>query len=347
MLGLSAATACEDKKAAKPAEGGDSGAPKAASHGDKSIVEALQAEGSAMAQQGPPETGVFPPGGADRELKVGDPPKFSLGLKGQDPKVQLMPPPAKPAKKLEGKIEVSVQTGPRSAMPTVELTLVADPSDKPADPATAAPAVNEFIVKTMSSKLGADQPGQLPPGADKLIAKARGSRFTIQVLPGGSGKVTSVEPSKELDESLALVVRAASDAFTFAFGQYPTEPVGKDAFWMVTTREQYAGLDAVVYRMYKVVEAKPDHVMLDVQVKRLVSPGQLAMPGIPPHHVEQFNDTVTGRVEVLPSDTSNIHADLTDTIIAGLTPEGAAAAQAQGQHMGIQMQIKTRVALGR
>ncbi|HEX4338646.1 MAG TPA: hypothetical protein VH062_22225 [Polyangiaceae bacterium] len=344
-LGL-AVVGCEDKKAAK-AEGADAGPPKPAVHGDKNIVDALQAEGSAMAQQGPPETGVFPPGGADRELKLGDPPKFALGLKGSEPAVTFVPPPAKPAKKLEGKVEVSVQTGPRSAMPTVELGLTTEFADKSADPATPAP-LTELLVKATSSKLGADQPGQLPPGADKLIGKARGSKFTITLLPNGSGKVTSIEPAKDLDESLSLIVRAASDSFDFAFAQYPTDPVGKDAFWMVTSREQYAGLDAVVYRMYKILEVKPDKVLLDVNVKRLVSPGRLALPGIPPHHVDEFNDTVTGRIEVMPSDTSNIHGDLTDTILAALTPEGAAAqAQAQGQKMQIQMQIKTRVATGR
>jgi hypothetical protein len=107
-------------------------------------------------------------------------------------------------------------------------------------------------------------------------------------------------------------------------------------------------MDAIVWRMYKVLEAKPDGVMLEVNVKRLVSAGQLGLPGLPPHHVDEFNDNVTGQIEVLPSDTSSVHADLTETIVAGIAPEGAAAAaQTQGQRMGVQMQIKTRVASGR
>ena len=50
---------------------------------------------------------------------------------------------------------------------------------------------------------------------------------------------------------------------------------------------------------------------------------------------------------MLPSDSSNIHAELTETVVAGLVPEGAAATQNQGQRMAMQMQIKTRVATGR
>lgn len=335
--------ACEDKKTQKPAEGQDAGLARPVAHGDKTIADAVRAEGSAAAKQGPPESGVFAPGAADKELKIGDPPKFVMGLQGSTPQVQLNPPPAKPAKRLEGKVEVAIQTGPRSAMPTIELGLTTEPPEK-TEPAASGPL--ELFVKATSAKLAADQPGQLPPGADKQIGKLRGSRFKLEVT-NDSARVAALEPAKDVDESLQLVLRAASDAFAFTLQPVPTVPVGKDGFWMVESRETYAGMDAIVYRMYKVKEAKPDGVMLEVNVKRMVSPGQLGFPGIPPHHVDEFNDNVTGQIEVLPSDTSSIHADLTDTIMASLAPEGAAAAQAQGQHMGVQMQIKTRVATGR
>jgi len=342
-----AVVGCEDKKAPKASEGADSGAPRAGSHGDKNILEAVQAAGSAAAQQGPPETGVFAPGAADKELKHGDPPKVVLGAKGSEPLVQLVALGTKPAKKLEGKIEVAIQTGPRSAMPTIELGLAADAPEKAADPeAPSAPV--ELVLKATAAKLAAEQPGQLPPGADKTIGKARGSRIKLEVLPTGAGHVKSVEPSKELDESLALVVRAAGDAVAFAFQPYPSEPVGVGGYWMVTSREPYGGLDAIVYRMFKVLEVKPDSVTLDVNVKRFVSAGQLTLPGLPPHHVQEFSNNTTGRIDVLPKDTSQIHAQLTDMMGASLTPEGAAAqAQAQGQRMQMQIQVKTRLALGR
>src|SRR5262249_50601312 len=105
-LGLLAAAGCEDKKAPKPAEGADSGAPRAGSRADKNIVDALRAEGSAQAQQGPPETGLFAPGAADAQMKIGDPPKVVVGAKGATPGVQLVSQPAGKGKKLEGKIEV-------------------------------------------------------------------------------------------------------------------------------------------------------------------------------------------------------------------------------------------------
>ena len=337
---------CEDKKTEKPAEGGDAGALRKSSHGDKNILEAAQAAASAAAQQGPPETGVFAPGAADKELKLGDPPKVVLGAKGAPPLVQLVALGTKPPKKLEGKVEVAIQTGPRSAMPTIELGLTTEAVGKPAEPGASGPV--EVTLKAATAKLAAEQPGQLPPGADKTIGQARGSRIKLEVLPNGAGHVKSVEPAKDLDESLALVVRAASDAVAFAFQPYPAEPVGAGGYWMVTSREPYGGLDAVVYRMFKVVEVKPDSVTLDVNVKRFVNKGQLTLPGLPPHQVEEFSNNTTGRIEVLPADTSQIHAQLTDMMGAALSPAGAPAqAQAQGQRMQMQIQIKTRIALGR
>src|SRR4051794_31336345 len=155
LCALSLATfACEDKKTQKTAEGSDAGPPRPASHGDKTIVDALKAAGSAAAQQGPPETGVFAPGAADKELKLGDPPKVVLGAKGSEPLVQLVALGTKPAKKLEGKIEVAIQTGPRSAMPTIELGLAADAPEKAADPAAPSAPV-ELVLKATAAKLAA------------------------------------------------------------------------------------------------------------------------------------------------------------------------------------------------
>ena len=338
---------CEDKKTQRQTEGADSGAPHAGSHGDKNIIDAVQAVGSAAAQQGPPESGVFAPGAADKELKLGDPPKVVVGAKGTAPFAQFVAVGTKPSKKLEGKVEVGIQTGPRSAMPTIELALATEPPEKPADPA-APPGPVELSVKTISAKLAAEQPGQLPPGADKPILKMRGSRIKLEVSPNGAGRVKNVEPSKDLDESFVLVLRAASDALAFAFQPYPSEPVGAGGFWMVTSREPYAGLDAVVYRMFKVVEVKPDSVMLDVNVKRFVNKGQLTLPGLPPHQVEEISNNTTGKLEVLPTDTTQVHAQLTDMMGAALSPQGAPAqAQAQGQRMQMQIQVRTRLALGR
>src|SRR6201999_2686888 len=106
-------------------------------------------------------------------------------------------------KRLEGEVEVAIQTGPRSAMPTIELGLAVETPDK-TEAAASGPLA--LFVKTTSAKLAAQQPGQLPPGADKQIGKLRGSRFKLEVT-NNSGHVTALEPAKDVDESLQLVLR--------------------------------------------------------------------------------------------------------------------------------------------
>ncbi len=230
-------------------------------------------------------------------------------------------------------------------MPTAELSLSLETAERGVEPA-APPAPLEVIAKVTSAKLAAEQPGQLPPGADRQIAKAKGSRIKLEVAPSGAGRIVGIEPAKDLDASLSLLVRAAADTLVLSFLPYPTEPVGAGAFWMVTSRETYAGLDVVVYRMVKVQEIKPDRVVLDVSTKRFVAAGQVSFPGVPPHQVQEFSGNANGRMEVIPSDTSSVHAELTDVLLANLTPQ-AAAASAQAQKMGLQIQVRTRLAVGR
>src|SRR5260221_11188292 len=102
-VGLIAAPGCEEKKAPpKPASEGADGGALRPSKVDKSIVEALAAAGSAAA--GPPESGVFAPGAADREIKPGDPAKLSLGGKGSGATRRPLAGPPRPGRKPGGKV---------------------------------------------------------------------------------------------------------------------------------------------------------------------------------------------------------------------------------------------------
>jgi hypothetical protein len=346
LCGLLGAAACEDKKAAtKPAEGADSGAPKPNSRADKNIVDALRAVGSARASEGPPENGVYAPGAADALMKIGDPPKVVVGSKGAAPGVQLQSPVPGKGKKLEGKVEVGIMLGQGRALPTVEFALSLDSPGKPADPA-APPAPVELTAKVTGAKPAQEQLGQLPAEIAGALTKARGSKIKLEVLPNGFGRIAGVEPSKEFDPQLAILVRSGADTLAFAFLPYPTEPIGVGGYWMITSREPYEGLDTMVYRMFKVLDIKPDRVELEVNVKRYVAGGQLDLAGLPPNQLAEFSGNVSGRMEVMPSDTSQIHADLTDILAANLTPTDPAAAKG-GQRLGLQLRMKTRLALGR
>jgi hypothetical protein len=346
-LGLGLAPGCDDKQAQKKPEIEKSdGGPPHSSGVDKNIAEAVAAvaggNGSPSAS-GPPASGVFAPGTADREIRAGDPPKLVVGGKGSGPTVQFVTGLPKSGKKLEGQVEVSVQTGPRSAMPTIDL-LFSFESPPPNAGATEAPAGPvELVGRVLASRLAKDQPGELPPGLDQQIARARGSRVRFELGPNGTGRVAGVDVSKDFDESLGQVVRSASDGLSLAFLPYPAEPVGVGAFWMVTSRESFAGLDVVSYRMMKLDKIEGPRATITVNTKRYVAGGQLGFAGIPPHQIVEFTGTTTGQVVVPVSSPSALVGELADAIAAGLVAQQSP--QGQPGRLAIQLQIRTRFSL--
>lgn len=356
VLAAALGTGCEDKQAQKKpeAEKSDGGPPHAAGV-DRNIAEAVAAvaggKGSPSGAGGPPESGVFAPGAAEHEIRPGEPPRVVLGGKGSGPTVQFVTGAPKSGKKLEGQVEVSIQTGPRSAMPTVDLLLSFEPSAPKAAPADAPPgstpgsppALSELIGKVTAARLAKEQPGELPPGLDQQIAKARGSRIHFELGPSGTGRVVGVEVAKEFDESLAQVVRSASDGLALAFLPYPTEPVGVGGFWMVTSRESFAGLDVVSYRMMKLEKIDGPRATILVNTKRYVAGGQVAFAGIPPHQVVEFQGTTTGQVVVPVTNPAALQGELADAIGANIVAQQSP--QGPPGRLSIHLEIRTRFAL--
>ncbi|HVU02858.1 MAG TPA: hypothetical protein VHE30_13955 [Polyangiaceae bacterium] len=341
FLSLLALAGCEkSEKKAETHEGGDAG-EKHVSGADKDILEAVAAAASPGAPgtpgAGPPPSGVFPPGAADHEIRPGEPPKLALGGKGSGPTIQFAP--AIPKKKLEGQVEVSVQTGPRSAMPTIDLLVSFDPPAKPA--ADAPPGPLTMTGRVTASKLAKDQPGDLPPGLDAQIAKARGSRFELALSPTGGARFTTVEVAKDFDTELGQVVKSATDSLSAVLGPYPSEPVGEGAFWMVTSRETFAGLDVVVYRMTRLEKIDGTNAIISVSSKRYVAGGRLGFAGLPPHQLAEFSGTTQGKLAVPVAAPYAASGEFQDVIMAGLD------AQQNGQQgrLSVHLEIRSRVAL--
>ncbi|HEX7669987.1 MAG TPA: hypothetical protein VF395_10400, partial [Polyangiaceae bacterium] len=149
--------------------------------------------------------------------------------------------------------------------------------------------------------------------------------------------------SKDFDESLGQVVRSASDGLSLAFLPYPTEPVGEGAFWMVTCRETFAGLDVVSYRMMKLEKIDGPRATISVNTKRYVAGGQVGFAGIPPHKVVEFTGTTTGKVVVPVANPSALQGELADVIVANI--EAKQAPQAPPGRLAVHLEIRTRFAL--
>jgi hypothetical protein len=340
LAALSAVVACKSEQTDASTEtkaGADAGVIRPPGV-DKNLAEAITAvAGNGAETSGPPPTGVFGPGAADKELKTSDPPKFTLGNKGAGPTVQFGPPAVKAAKALAARTEVSVRTGPQSAMPTLDLNFSVEP-EKPAADAPPGPLLAN--VKLVSGKLGKDQPGQIPPEVAQQAAKMKGSKAQLELGQSGAAKVKSVELAKDNDDSLALVLRPATDAISLAYMPYPTEPVGVGAFWLVTTREDYYGLDVVSYRMVKLEKIDGNKAGLSINTKRYVAGGQLALPGLPAHKIVEFSGGTQGQYLVPVADTALVQGQLTDVLQLNATVPSAPKGR---DRVGLQLQMQTTV----
>src|SRR5262249_49120670 len=126
LAGLSFALAlgCEkkgDEHHEESAVASDAGPSKVSDEPDldKAVASVEAAKGGANGNagpDGPPPTGIFDPGGADKTLAKGAPAVFTLGGDGSEPRVQLGPTP-KPGSKRSGTIEVATQSGEQGAIP--------------------------------------------------------------------------------------------------------------------------------------------------------------------------------------------------------------------------------------
>jgi hypothetical protein len=343
---LAAAPACEEKSKsdAKPAPSAktDGGAP----HGggvDKNIAQAVAeiAGGNGPGGSGPPANGVFAPGAADKEIRAGDPPKLSVGGKGDGPTVSFA---VGSKKKLEARVVVSVQMGPRSALPTVELSISQEVAP-PAESEEKAPTVAETTLRVSGAKLSSEQPGELPPGLDKQISKLKGSKYHFVVAPNGAGRLVGIEVQKEADPGLATILETAGDTLSLAMLPYPTEPVGAGAFWMVASRGTFFGLDTVAYRMMKLQKIENDKATINVSTKHYVVSGQLGFPGLPPHKIGEFNQTGTGSLVVPVAQPSGVQGENSEVLLANLVSNGQASPQGipAGQQLPIHFELRTKI----
>jgi len=346
-----ALAACEDKSQseAKPAASAkaDGGAPRSSGI-DKNIAQAVAevAGGKGPGASGPPAAGVFAPGAADKEIRSGDPPMLALGGKGEGATVTFAGGPAK--KKVDAKVMVSVQMGPRSAMPTVELSVTqeANAAGESADEKPAAPT--EATLRVVGAKLSSEQPGELPAGLDKQIAKLKGSKYHFVLGANGAGRLAGIDIPKEADSGLATILETAGDTLSLAMLPYPTEPVGAGAFWMVTTRGTLFGLETVSYRMMKLQRVENDRATISMSTKHYVVSGRVGFQGLPPHKIGEFNQTGNGTIVVPVAQPSSVQGENTEALLANLVSDGQAGPQGipPGQQLPIHFELRTKIAPG-
>ncbi|HEX6275291.1 MAG TPA: hypothetical protein VFZ53_19760 [Polyangiaceae bacterium] len=291
---------------------------------------------STSTTDGPPPTGIFEPGAADREAKLGSAPKITLGGNGSEPRVTLGPSQPKPGWKTAGSMQVVLQPpDPRQpALPVqVALTLEAQ-KPKAGDAGAEAQPVADAVAVTARVKSAEIVATGIPQELAARIAALKGAKIEYLVAPDGSGSGYRYDLPAGAND-LVDYLRALSDTLALVTLPTPNVPLGQGGFWMTTTREGVYGLDLVTYRMVKVEKLEGDQATLSVSTKRYAASDRFEFAGLPsdvPRELLEFDAKSDGRLEIKAGAPFPSGGEIGSLLAAKLgTPERAMMLQVQSR----------------
>lgn len=221
---------------------------------------------------GPPASGIFEPGQADKELAVGATPKVALGTDGGQPRIDLSVTP-KVGAKWSASLDLNLQLDPQAPPLPLALKLAVEVTrGKSAD--SGAPLVLSWRVTDAALSAAARAPGD----AAAVFGQLKGSKVEFDLYPNGVVTHPRTDTTKVQSPDVAEIVRSLADVLATLVLPRPASPMGPGAAWMVTNRDPFMGLDLVTYRMAKIDTASPDEAMLSVMIKRYSSSNAFNTP---------------------------------------------------------------------
>ncbi len=353
-LGLGAA-ACQKDREDSAEQAVPSAEPKSAAV-DPNLAKAVAAAsasqpgaGPAAQGEGPPPSGVFGPGQADQKIKRDAMPLITVGALGGTPKVSLAARQPQPGGKHSAAVQLSLQVGAsRTPLFNFGLSLEAA-KPKPKDDtqvgaAAGTPPGVEVLARIMASEIDATQASRVPEHERKMVAKLKGGGVRFRTASDGASTGFSVEMAKGADPGLQHTVDALAEVLSTIALPVPSEPVGPGAYWMVTSRDTVAGIDAVTYRMIKVEKVQDSRVVLEMDVKRYAASSAIDPRGVPPDlgsvELARFQATGKGTLVLQPGVLLPVDGRYSSELSAF-----ASAAKAPGQHLPI-AQIRLTVQVG-
>ncbi len=342
-----------DKHEAQPEKDTPSDAGTKAPADDEPDLAAAVASaraGRAMADNtpaagGPPPSGIFGPGEADKALAKGAPASLTLGTDGGEPRVQLGA--LKAGAKLANTITISSQSDPQQGPIPITFAFSLEVQKPKTDSDAGASAPLSVSVKVTGASINA--PG-VPPELNAAIGKLRGSRVDFRVGPEGAGTGFHVEAPKGVDPAFKDSLQGLADTLALLVLPYPSKPVGLGAYWMVTSRDTLIGLDVVTYRLVKVEKVDGASVMVSVNTKRYAASSAFDVPGLPPeapHSMGEFRAQAEGKLELAAGEAFPRNGDFQSLLAAALgdapPPSQNPAAPKPQRPM---VQVQTRVMIG-
>lgn len=294
-LGSACLVACEDKPKTQPkaeVDAGPVGRPV-----DPNLAKAVAAASANMpvaaATNGPPPTGVFPPGEAEKRLGKTGLPGVELGNEGSGTKINLaeaMLP--KPGAKQTLQVQLSFQPGPRvpPVITSFELAFEALKPKAPAGEAAkaeegaapSAPQPVDVVVKFTKVSPGPGVVGELA----KRLGELKGTKISYQLAANGGAMGMTLELPKNASLDVEDLARGVAENLMVGLIAYPTKPVGEGAVWMASSRDPHQGVDGVAYRMVKLSGLEGDggpgtKFELEINSKFYAADSSIKRPGIP------------------------------------------------------------------
>ena len=121
---------------------------------------------------------------------------------------------------------------------------------------------------------------------------------------------------------------AAADALDAVLLTFPSEPIGKDGFYLSTARTRFLNTDVVAYQMVKVLSVAEQQVELDVTTRRYVVGKQLGVPGLEGTQVVQFQSNDKVQLAIVPQGRYPVVATVQQSTVALVeAPQGKAPFQ--------------------
>lgn len=305
-------------------------------------VAAARNNPAANTAGGPPPTGIFGPGEADKAAAKGAPAQLTLGSDGAEPRVQLGPPP-KAGTKRTGTIDLATQSDPQQGAIPIQFAVTfealkpkaEDDAAKPkAEGNAGAAPLTQIVVKVASARINA--PG-VPADLASAVSKLKGSRVEYQVAADGTAANLRTEIPKGVDPGFRDPVQALSDLLVAVALPFPNKPVGVGGYWMVTSRDSFMGLDVVTYRLVKVEKIEGTLAQLSVNTKRYAASPAFDIEGLPPDAPKvmgEFRSAGEGKIAVAVGEGLPKEGELQSMVAAALGPADAK------QHPMVQVQSR-------
>jgi hypothetical protein len=287
-----------DSGPAKPVIGGKLGAAVAAAESAQAASPSAQGGGD-----GPPASGIFAPGAADRALPPTTPVKIEVLGEGTEPRLTLTAAPKGDEQKMV--VSAGLRLGPQQGMLAIDfaLTLKLDKLKEEKGKADADKGGPMRVVATVNSAAPAKElAGQLPKELSDAISKLKGSEIRYQLTPEGAVADLAVQLSKGADASIEAPLQGLGEAISLLSVPVPPKPVGVGGYWLVTDHSQSLGVDLLRYRVFKVEKIEKDRATLSVDIRQYAVKDQMTLSGGPggPLQIARFDSQGKGSIVWTP-----------------------------------------------